>query len=198
MMMSASPSIPPRTSLSTAFADGKPLRAALTRLNASALWFMSARTSLTPCREGGLRRSHPHHSRFRHQRACSFVCGKAGKRSPQQPDKSIGVGAEKDGIPLICGEAGMHEQKLIDAGESDLGPVTAGLPFEGLCIFEQLENPIVYIPAVERPIPPKDQFKRGRRERLLENAAMSGWSSPSRTDTRAIEGSRRGRSAHNS
>src|SRR4029077_3657628 len=78
----------------------------------------------------------------------SFVCGKAGKRSPQQPDESIGVGAEKDGIPLICGEAGMHEQKLIDASESDLGPVTAGLPFEGLCIFEQLENPIVYIPAV--------------------------------------------------
>ena len=106
----------------------------------------------------------------------SFVCGKAGKRSPQQPDKSIGVGAEKDGIPLICGEAGMHEQKLIDAGELDLGPVTAGLPFEGLCIFEQLENPIVYIPAVERPIPPEDRFKRGRRERLLENAAMSGWS----------------------
>ena len=70
----------------------------------------------------------------------------------------------------------MHEQKLIDASESDLGPVTAGLPFEGLCIFEQLENPIVYIPAVERPIPPKDRFKRGRRERLLENAAMSGWS----------------------
>jgi hypothetical protein len=66
----------------------------------------------------------------------------------------------------------MHEQKLADRGEPNPRLVAPGLPFKGLCILEKLENVIIHVSTVERPVPPKDRFKSARRCGSIENPTM--------------------------